>query len=82
MYGKYCAHYRGYGNGNTELGAMVEILGGNAYPFRVSEEYITEKKVQEWWVEEVNSGPKRKKRILENQEISVQYTSLDIVLPD
>ena len=44
MYGKYCTNYRGYGNGNTELGAMVEILGGNAYPFRVSEEDITEKK--------------------------------------
>ena len=38
MYANYCADYRGYGNVNAELGAMVEILGGNAYPFHVSEE--------------------------------------------
>ena len=29
MYGKYCADYRGYGNDNAALGAMVESLGGN-----------------------------------------------------
>ena len=37
MYGKYCAVYRGYGDGNAALGEMVESLGGNAYPFRLSE---------------------------------------------
>ena len=36
MYSKFCADYRGYGNGNAALGAMVNIIGGNAYPFRVS----------------------------------------------
>ena len=41
----------------------------------------TEKNVQEWWAEEVNSVPKRKRRRLENQEKSVQYTRLGIVLP-
>ena len=39
----------------------------------------TEKNVQEWWGEEVNSGPKRKRRLLDNQDISVQYTRLEIV---
>ena len=38
--------------------------------------------VQDWWGEEVNSGPKRKRKIMENQEISVQYTRLAIVLPE
>ena len=33
IYGKYCADYRGYGNGNAELGAIVESLGGNEYLF-------------------------------------------------
>ena len=50
---------------------MVDIIGGNAYPFCVSDD---EKKlrriVQDWWGEEVNSGPKRKRKL--NQEISVQ----------
>ena len=35
MYGKFCAVYREYGNGNTELGAMVDCLGGDTYPFCV-----------------------------------------------
>ena len=38
--------------------------------------------VQDWWGEEVNSGPKRKRKLMENQEISVQYTRLAIVLPE
>ena len=38
IYGKFCADYRGYGNGNEALGAMVNSLGGNAYPFRVSDD--------------------------------------------
>ena len=38
--------------------------------------------VQDWWGEEVNSGPKRKRKLMENQEISVQYTRLVIVLPE
>ena len=38
MYGKFCADYRGYGNGNAALGAMVNSIGGNAYPFSVSDE--------------------------------------------
>ena len=38
--------------------------------------------VQDWWGEEVNSGPKRKRKIMENQEISVQYTTLEIVFPE
>ena len=38
MYGKFYADYRGYGNGNAALGAIVNILGGNEYPFRVSDD--------------------------------------------
>ena len=38
MYGKFCADYRGYGNGNAELGAMVNSLGGNTHPFHVSDD--------------------------------------------
>ena len=38
MYGKFCAGYRGYGNGNASLGAMVNSLGGNEYPFHVSDD--------------------------------------------
>ena len=38
--------------------------------------------VQDWWGDEVNSGPKRKRKLMENQEISVQYTRLAIVLPE
>ena len=38
--------------------------------------------VQDWWGKEVNSGPKRKRKLMENQEISVQYTRLAIVLPE
>ena len=68
MYGKFCADYSRYGNGNTALGAMVNSLGGNAYPFRVSDD---EKKlrniVQDWWGEDMNSGPKRKRKLTENQ---------------
>ena len=30
----------------------------------------------------MNSGPKRNRILLENQDISVQYTRLDIVLPE
>ena len=72
MYGKYCEDYRRYGNNNAALGAMVESLGGNAYPFHVSEEGKKMREhVQEWWGEEVNSGPKRKRRLLENQEKSI-----------
>ena len=59
---------------------MVESLGGNAYPFRVYKEGKNLKKNQEWWGEKVNSGPKRKRRLLENQDISVHYTRLDLVL--
>ena len=38
MYGKFCADYRGYGNVNDALGAMVNSLGGNTYPFCVSDD--------------------------------------------
>ena len=38
MYGKFCADFRGYGNGNASLGTMVNCLGGNAYPFHVSDD--------------------------------------------
>ena len=38
MYGKFCAGYRVYGNGNAALGAMVNSLGGNACPFCVSDD--------------------------------------------
>ena len=38
--------------------------------------------VHDWWGEEVNSGPKRKRKLKQNQEISVQYTRLVIVLPE
>ena len=62
---------------------MVNSLGGNAYPFRVSDDEIKLRKiVQDWWGEEVNSGPKRKRKLMESQEISVQYTRLAIVLPE
>ena len=44
--------------------------------------HIIRKNVQEWQGEEVNSGPKRKRILLENQEISVHYTRLGIVLPE
>ena len=82
-YGKFCAGYRGYGNGNEALGATVNSLGGNAYPFNVSDNGKKQRKiVQDWWGEEVNSGPKRKRKLVENQEISVQYTRLAIVLPE
>ena len=37
IYGKYCAYYRGYGNVNVTLGAIVDSLGLNTYPFCVSE---------------------------------------------
>ena len=83
MYGKYCADYRGYGNVNSSLGAIFESIGGNAYPFRVSEEgQKLRKNVQEWCIEEVNSAPQRKMRLLYNQEIIVQYTRLGIFLPE
>ena len=83
MYGKYFADYREYSNDNIALGAMVESLGGNAYPFRVSEEgEKLRKTVQEWWGEEVNSSPERKRIMLESQDICVQYIRLDIVLPE
>ena len=50
MYGKYCEDYRGYGDGNAALGEMVESLGGNLYPFCVSEEgKKLRKNVKEWW---------------------------------
>ena len=62
---------------------MVNIPGGNAYPFRVSDDGKKLRKiVQDWWGEEVNSGPKRKRKLMENQDISVQYTRLAIVLPE
>ena len=62
---------------------MVNSLGGNAYPLRVSDdEKKLRKIVQDWWGEEVNSGPKRKRKLMENQDISVQYTRLAIVLPE
>ena len=83
MYGKFCADYRGYGNVNAALGEMVNSIGENAHPFRVSDdEKKLRKIVQDWWGEEVNSGPKRKRKLMENQEISVQYTSMAIVLPE
>ena len=79
MYGKFCADYRGYSNGNAALVAMVNSLGGNANPFRVSYDGKKLRKiVQDWWGEEVSSGPKRKRKLMENQEISVQYTRLAI----
>ena len=82
MYGKFCADYRGYGNGNAALGEMVNSLGVNVYPFRVSDDVKKLRKiVQDLWGEEVNSGPKRKRKLMENQDISVQYTRLEIVLP-
>ena len=43
---------------------------------------ILRKIVQDWCGEEVNSGPKRERKLLENQDISVQYTRLAIVLPE
>ena len=43
MYGKFCADYRGYGNGNAALREMGNSLGGNAYPFRVSTGML-------WWM--------------------------------
>ena len=77
MYGKYCADYRGHGNGNAALGAMVNSIGGNVYPFRMSDDGKQLREiVQYWWGEEVNSGPKRKRKLVENQKISVQYTKL------
>ena len=30
----------------------------------------------------MNSGPKRKRKLMENQKITVQYTRLEIVLPE
>ena len=67
MYGNFFADNMGYGNGNAALGEMVNSIGVNAYPFRV---YDNEKKlrkiVQDWWSEEVNSGPKRKRKLKEN----------------
>ena len=83
MYGKLCADYRGYVNGNAALGAMVNSLGGKAYTFRVSDDREKLRKiVQDWWGEEVNSGPKIKRKLMENQEINVQYTRMAIVLPE
>ena len=38
--------------------------------------------VQDWWGEEVNSGPKIKRKLMDNQYISLQYTSLEIVLTE
>ena len=62
---------------------MVNSLGGNAYPLRVSDdEKKLRKIVQDWWGEEVNSGPKIKRKLMENQDISLQYTKLAIVLPE
>ena len=62
---------------------MVNIPGGDAYPFRVSDDGKKLRKiVQAWWGEEVNSGPKRKRKLMENQDIIVHYTSLAIVLPE
>ena len=65
MYGKFCADCRWYGNGNAAFGAMVNSLGWNAYPFRVSDEGEKLRKiVQDWWGEEVNSGPNRKRKLM------------------
>ena len=62
---------------------MVNSLGGNSYHFRVSDDGKKLRKiVQDWWGEEVNSGPKRKRKLMENQYISLQYTRLAIVLPE
>ena len=62
---------------------MVNSLGGNAYPFLVSDDGNKLRKiVQDWWGEEVNSGPKIKRKLMENQDISLQYTRLAIVLPE
>ena len=38
--------------------------------------------VQDWWGDEVNSGPKRKRKLVYNQQISVQHTRLEIILPE
>ena len=38
MYGKFCADYRGYGNGTAALVAMVNSLEGNTYPFQLSDD--------------------------------------------
>ena len=62
MYGKYCADYRAYGNDNAALGAIVEILGGNAYPLHVFEE---SKKLRKMFK---SGGERRRIAVLKKEE--------------
>lgn len=61
MWGRYCPHYKGYGNGNPAMLAMNASLGGTLAPLRRSPESVRlRKQISEWWGNEKYTGPKRR----------------------
>ncbi len=64
MWGQYCPHYKGYGNGNPDMLAMNASLGaGKLAPLRRSPKAVSlQKQISEWWGNEKYTSPKRKRK--------------------